>query len=93
MGIANLLDAKNVFIIVSGKHKAAIVNRILNEPVSEAVPATLLRNHPGLVLYVDKDAASLISAGNDCMSSILYSTFCAESALGVLYPKPIPILY
>ena len=64
MGIANLLEAKNVFIIVSGQHKAAIVNRILNEEISEAIPATLLRNHPGLVLYVDKDAASLIPDGN-----------------------------
>ncbi|MCY7420236.1 MAG: glucosamine-6-phosphate deaminase [Chitinophagaceae bacterium] len=65
MGIGNLLEAKNVFIIVSGKHKAAIVNRILNEVISETVPATLLRNHTGLVLYVDKDAASLITSHND----------------------------
>lgn len=61
MGIANLLEAKNVFIIVSGKHKAEIVKRILDEEVSEAVPATLLRNHPGLALYLDKEAASLIN--------------------------------
>ena len=61
MGIANLLEAKNVFIIVSGKHKAEIVKRILEEEISAAVPATLLRNHPGLVLYLDKDAASLIN--------------------------------
>lgn len=61
MGIANLLEAKNVFIIVSGKHKAEIVKRILDEEVSETIPATLLRNHPGLALYVDKEAASLIN--------------------------------
>lgn len=62
LGIANLMEAKNIMLLVSGKKKAAIVKRMLEEEISEQLPAGLLRNHPGLVIYLDKDAASLIQA-------------------------------
>jgi glucosamine-6-phosphate isomerase len=62
LGLATLLEAKNIFLLVSGKHKAGIVKRMLEEKVSEQLPATLLRNHKGLRIYLDKEAASLIPA-------------------------------
>lgn len=58
LGIANLLECRAVFLVVNGRHKADIVQRILNEPVSEQRPASLLLQHPALSVYLDKEAAA-----------------------------------
>ncbi len=51
LGIANLMEAKNVMLIVSGKKKAEILKRVLEEEISEKLPASLLRNHPNFTVY------------------------------------------
>ena len=60
LGMATILESENVFLLVSGKHKAEIAKRIIEEDVSEQLPASFLRNHRGLKIYLDKDAASLM---------------------------------
>lgn len=60
LGIANLMEAKNVMLIVSGKKKAEIVKQVLEEGISENLPAGLLRNHPNFSVYLDAEAASLL---------------------------------
>lgn len=60
LGIANLLECRAVYLVVNGRHKAGIVQKILNEPVSEQRPASLLFQHPGLSIYLDKEAAARI---------------------------------
>ena len=60
LGIANLMEAKNVMLIVSGKKKAEIVKQVLEEEISENLPASLLRNHPNFSVYLDAEAASLL---------------------------------
>lgn len=61
LGIASLLESKHIFLVVSGSKKAAIVKEMLEGPVSEDVPATLFLNHANLTIYLDKEAAQLIS--------------------------------
>ena len=58
LGIANLMEARHVILMVSGTKKAPIVNRVLTASISEKLPATLLRNHPSLKIFLDKEAAS-----------------------------------
>lgn len=60
LGLTNIMEARNVFLLVSGRKKAEIVRRMFAEEISEQLPATILRNHPGLIIYLDKEAASLI---------------------------------
>lgn len=60
LGIANLMQAKTLLLLVSGKKKASIVKQLLEEEISAAVPASLLRTHPNLSIYLDRDAASLL---------------------------------
>ncbi|NNV54196.1 glucosamine-6-phosphate deaminase [Limnovirga soli] len=60
LGIANLMEAKYVSLVVSGSKKAAIVKQVLEGEISTAVPASLLRNHPGFTIYLDAEAASLL---------------------------------
>jgi 6-phosphogluconolactonase/glucosamine-6-phosphate isomerase/deaminase len=61
VGLATLLEAKNIVLLISGLHKADIAKRILEEEISEQLPATLLRNHPQLKIYLDNEAGSLIN--------------------------------
>lgn len=60
LGLATIMEAKKIMLIVTGSHKAAIVRQILEEDPPQ-LPASLLRNHPGLTIYLDKQAAQLIS--------------------------------
>ncbi len=61
LGLANLLESKYIFLLISGAHKAEIVKQVLEGEISEKVPGSLLRNHPGLRVYLDKEAAQLLA--------------------------------
>jgi 6-phosphogluconolactonase/glucosamine-6-phosphate isomerase/deaminase len=60
LGLETILESANVFLMVNGTKKAAIVKRIWEEPVSTDLPASILRNHAGARIYLDKEAASLL---------------------------------
>ena len=59
LGIANLMEARHVILLASGSNKAAIIKKTLEEEISENLPATLLRKHTGLKIYLDAEAAQL----------------------------------
>lgn len=56
--IPRLLAADRLFCIVPGAAKAPAVRRTLRDPISTEVPATALRTHPSVKLYLDKESAS-----------------------------------
>jgi glucosamine-6-phosphate deaminase len=60
LGLATLMEAKNIILLISGKHKAGIAQKIIESEISEKLPATLLRDHPSLKIYLDTDAAANI---------------------------------
>lgn len=60
LGIATLMEAKHLFLLVSGEKKAAILQQALEEQITENVPTSLIRNHPNFVVYADKEAARLL---------------------------------
>jgi glucosamine-6-phosphate isomerase len=60
LGLATLMEAQKLILLVSGRHKAEIVKQVLEGEISEQLPASLLRRHPGLHVYLDKEAAALI---------------------------------
>ena len=60
MGLKNIMNAKQILIIANGKNKADAVNKLLNGPVTETVPASILQLHPNCTLIIDKDAANLL---------------------------------
>jgi len=60
LGIATLKEAKQIMLVVSGAHKAAIVKRVVEEEASEQLPASLLRDHPGFTFYLDRAAAQFL---------------------------------
>jgi galactosamine-6-phosphate isomerase len=60
LGLATLMEAKHLFLIVSGEKKAAILKQALQHEPTEAIPATLIRDHANFCVYADKDAAKLL---------------------------------
>lgn len=52
--------APKLFCIVPAKTKAHAVKETIYGEVSEKCPATILREHPSAVLYLDADSASLL---------------------------------
>jgi len=58
LGISTILDAGRIFLLVSGSRKAPITRQVLEDEISETLPASLLRRHPSLFVYLDKEAAS-----------------------------------
>ena len=62
LGIATLLDANHIMLLASGESKAKSVYGMINEPQSEEMPATIIRDHKNLVVYLEKEAAALISS-------------------------------
>ena len=61
LGPATLMAARHIIVIANGSHKAEIVKRIINEEISEELPASLLCKHPSFKIYLDAEAAQLIT--------------------------------
>jgi len=59
--IPALMRGKYLFCMVPAKTKAWAVYHTIHDPVSETVPATCLRNHEQVILYIDADSAGLLS--------------------------------
>lgn len=60
MGIRDIMQARRILMVVSGKGKAEILRQALQGPVTPRVPASILQLHRNCVVVADADAASLI---------------------------------
>jgi glucosamine-6-phosphate deaminase len=58
MGIATILDAREIAIIATGEHKSSIVRRAVEGDVDVEVAATFLQRHPNTTFYLDRAAAA-----------------------------------
>lgn len=61
LGLKQIGDAKLIVLVVSGRRKAAIVRKLLQEGPTEEIPATALRSHPDCHLFLDREASSEVS--------------------------------
>jgi glucosamine-6-phosphate deaminase len=58
MGVATILEAREIAILATGEHKAPIVRRAVEGEVDLDVAATFLQTHPNTTFYVDRAAAA-----------------------------------
>lgn len=56
MGLATIMDAKEILLLVSGASKAAVMERLMTEKPSVDVPASVLHGHAKTMIMVDKEA-------------------------------------
>ena len=60
MGIKNIMNAKSILVVVSGKNKAAAVYGMVKGEITPNLPASVLQLHPFVTVICDKDAASML---------------------------------
>jgi glucosamine-6-phosphate deaminase len=58
MGVATIMDAREVALIATGEHKAEIVQRAVEGPINPDIAATYLQEHASATFYVDPPASA-----------------------------------
>ena len=61
MGITEILSAKKILLIATGKNKAVAIRSLVKDPISTDSPCTILQKHQDVILVLDKAAASLLN--------------------------------
>lgn len=61
MGVATILEAREIALIATGEHKAAIVRRAVEGEASVQVAATFLQRHANATVYLDRAASADLS--------------------------------
>jgi glucosamine-6-phosphate deaminase len=59
-GIADINETKVLILLAFGAAKAHAIRGALREPVSPKCPASFLREHTNLHVFVDNEAAALL---------------------------------
>ncbi|MDR1567452.1 MAG: glucosamine-6-phosphate deaminase [Streptococcaceae bacterium] len=60
MGIHSVMQAKEIVLMAWGDKKADAVSAMVNGPITEELPASILQKHPNVTVIVDKAAAKLL---------------------------------
>lgn len=58
LGLAEILAARELLLVVTGSGKARVLRRLLQEPPNATLPASWLQHHPHLTLVVDRAAVA-----------------------------------
>ena len=61
MSIMQIMKSKSIICTVPDRRKAAAVKNTLEGAVTNMVPASILKQHPATWLFLDREAASLLS--------------------------------
>ena len=61
MGIAEIMKAKKIVLIATGKNKAEAMKRLLSKEVTIDFPASALHLHQDVIVVTDEEALSLVN--------------------------------
>jgi glucosamine-6-phosphate deaminase len=61
MSVRQILKAREIVCLVPDGRKAPAVKACLEGEISPLAPASILRNHPTAVVYLDRDSAALLN--------------------------------
>lgn len=61
MGIQNIMQAAKILVVVSGSDKAEILEKVVNGPITPAVPASILQMHNDVIIVADDAALACLS--------------------------------
>lgn len=59
MGIQDILEAKEIILVATGRKKASIMAELFHSVMDEALPASALKRHHNLTIVLDAEAAAL----------------------------------
>ncbi len=57
MGIQSIMQARAVYLLAWGQHKAAVVRDAVEGPITPNLPSSFLQKHPNVRFFVDEAAA------------------------------------
>lgn len=60
MGIQDILDAKEIILVATGRNKTDIMAQFFNSAIDEELPASALKQHKNLTIVLDREAAALL---------------------------------
>ncbi len=60
MGIGTILEGRRCVMLVTGANKAPVIAQAIDGPVTTAIPASVLQNHPACTIVMDEAAASAL---------------------------------
>ena len=60
MGIKNIMTAKKILLLASGRGKAEAIKNLIEGELTEQFPASILQSHDDVVVIIDEEAASLL---------------------------------
>ncbi len=61
MGVGTILDARRVILVAFGEGKAQIIKRAVEGPITSAVAASFLQEHPSAAFVADQAAAGALT--------------------------------
>ncbi len=61
MGIGDIMRSKKIVLIATGESKAKAVKELVEGEVSPSCPATILKLHADVTVFLDKESASLLN--------------------------------
>lgn len=61
LGIKEIMSARKIILVAKGDNKAEIVDKIINGPICEEVPGSILQRHPDCEYLLDDKAAKFLN--------------------------------
>lgn len=61
MGVGTILDARQIVMLAFGEHKAPVVAQAVEGPITSAIAASFLQEHPNATIVLDKAAAASLT--------------------------------
>jgi glucosamine-6-phosphate deaminase len=58
MGLGTILEARRCLLLVLGADKASILARVVDGPITPAIPGSVLQRHPDCRVVVDQAASA-----------------------------------
>ncbi|MEC0282176.1 glucosamine-6-phosphate deaminase [Terribacillus saccharophilus] len=64
MGIQNIMESKELLLLVAGEQKASVLERLVYGDKTEAFPASIIKEHPNVTIIADQGALSGLKAAD-----------------------------
>lgn len=61
MGIKNIMNAKQILLLASGAGKQEAVKNLVEGPITEKFPASVLKKHSNVIVIIDEEAGKLLT--------------------------------
>ncbi|WP_139488645.1 glucosamine-6-phosphate deaminase [Brevibacillus dissolubilis] len=62
MGMQNILKAKRILLLATGRDKAEIIHKLIHTGITTDIPASFLKLHDNVGIFVDEEAGSLVAS-------------------------------